>query len=205
MSTSARVLAVIWLTVVWCAVMESVSVGTIVAGVVVGAALTLLFPSPAGTLTGTRLRPWAFVVMNATLFAALVRANLLVAWAVIAPERAGLRRGIVAVPLVPSNGVVLNLLLNAVSLTPGTLILEVSREPLVLYIHLLQLRTEAAVHLEVLTMERTIVRALGPREALGPIDDRIAIVTAAAQAGDTVPPLVGASDPTDATSEEDDR
>jgi multicomponent Na+:H+ antiporter subunit E len=187
--TLARAGAVVWLTVVWCAVMESVSVGTVVAGALVGAALTFLFPSREGTLADTRFRPLAFVVMNAFLFWQLLRANLQVAWAVIAPSRAGLRRGIVAVPLVPSSELALNLLMNAVSLTPGTLILEVRREPLVLYIHVLQLRTEIELHVEVLGMYRRIVAALGTRAALAAIDRRIERLLEAERAGAPIPDL----------------
>jgi multicomponent Na+:H+ antiporter subunit E len=172
-----RLLAVIWLTIVWCAVIGSMSVGSIVAGAAVGTALVFAFPTPEGALAGTRVRPWALVAMNAHLFVQLVRANLQVAWAVISPSRAGLRRAIVAVPLVPSTDLVLHLLLNAVSLTPGTLILEVRREPAVLYIHLLQFRSEAAIHLEVLRTQRLFVAALGPADALRAIDDRIAVLT----------------------------
>lgn len=190
--TAARLGAVVWLTIVWCVVMESYRLGTIVAGVLVASVLTLLFPSRSGTLSGTRFRPLAFVAMNASLFWELLKANVQVAWAVISPSRAGLRRGIVAVPIVPSTELVLNLLLNAVSLTPGTLILEVRREPLVLYIHVLQLRTEAAVHLEVLQMQRRIVAALGPRAVLDAIDARATVVRAAADRGAPVPPLTEA-------------
>lgn len=187
----ARITAVVWLTLVWCAVMESMSVGTIVAGALVGGALTLAFPTNHDTFARTRLHPWAFVVVNVKLLIDLFRANLQVAWAVIAPLCAGLRRGIVAVPLVPSSELVLNLLLNAVSLTPGTLILEVRRDPLILYIHALQMRTEAQIHLEVLEIERGLVSALGPREVLPEIDDRIEVVRATLPAGTDIPPLPG--------------
>lgn len=187
--TAAKLGAVVWLTIVWCAVMESVRLGTIAAGIAVGAGLTLLFPTREGTLAGTRFRPLPFLVMNASLFWALIRANLQVAWAVISPTRAGLRRGIVAVPLVPSNELVLDLLLNAVSLTPGTLILEVSREPLVIYIHALQLRSEADLHLQVLGMQRRIAAALGPSDSLAAIDARVAAVRDADERGAPVPAL----------------
>lgn len=186
----ARVLAVIWLTVVWCAVMESAAPGTIVAGVLMGTVLVLAFPTPEGALAGTRVHPVALVVMNASLFWQLVRANVAVAWAVISPSRAGLRRGIVAVPLVPSSELVLQLVLNAVSLTPGTLILEVRQDPLVLYVHVLQLRSEAAVHLEVLGIQRRIVAALGPRAALSVIDERITALADVASHGGPTPDLV---------------
>lgn len=185
--TVARVLAVVWLTVVWCAAMGSVRVGTIVAGSLVASALVLAFPTREATLRGTRVAPVALVRMNAFLFGQLLRANLQVAWAVISPTRAGVRRGIVAVPLVPSSDLVLNLLLNAVSLTPGTLILEVRHDPLVLYIHVLQLRSEAQVHLDVLGMQRRMVAALGPRPALVAIDERVATLRDAVRSGAPVP------------------
>ena len=60
--TVARVTAVVWLTVVWCAVMESVQRRHHRAGALVGGALTLLFPSRHDTFADTRLYPWAFVV-----------------------------------------------------------------------------------------------------------------------------------------------
>ena len=185
----SRIAAVVWLTVVWCAVMESASVGTIVAGALVGASLSLLFPTRKDTFARTRLYPWAFLVTNVKLFIELIRANLYVAWAVIAPSRAGLRRGIVAVPLVRSSELVLNLVLNAVSLTPGTLILEVRRDPLILYIHVLQMKTEAQIHLEVLEIERLLVLALGPRAVLPEIDERLAVVRATLPAGVDIPPM----------------
>lgn len=188
--TVARILAVVWLTVVWCAVMESASLGTIVAGALVGAILVLVFPTRDGSLAGTRVHPVALIAMNASLFWELVRANVLVAWAVISPTRAGLRRGIVAVPLIPSSDLVLHLILNAVSLTPGTLILEVRHEPLVLYIHVLQLRSEADVHLNALRIQRRIVAALGPRSTLPAIDERLAILTHVACTGAPIPDLV---------------
>jgi len=181
--------AVLWLTVVWCAVMESLQPGTVLVGLVAAIALTLLFPTRGGGAPGLRFRPWAFVVMNATFFVALLRANLQVAWAVIAPGRAGLRRGIVAVPLVPSTDLVVSLLVNAVSLTPGTLILDVDREPSVLYIHALQLRTEAELHRGVIAMQRSIVRALGDRATLAAIDARLEALDDAIAAGRPVPPL----------------
>ena len=187
--TVARIGAVVWLTIVWCAVMESISLGTVVAGAVVAIALTLLFPSRSGTLSGVRFRPLAFLAMNLGLFGDLVRANIQVAWAVIAPRRAGLRPGIVLVPLVPCTELVLQLLLNAVSLTPGTLIVEVRREPLVLAIHVLQLHTEAGVHLEVLRVQRRIVAALGPRATLDAVDARIEALRAVAEHGGPVPDL----------------
>lgn len=197
-----RIGAVVWLTVVWCAVMESVGLGTIVAGALVASVLVLLFPSRSGPIGRVRVRPWAFVVMNVVLLVDLVRANLQVAWAVIAPERAGLRRGIVAVPLPESSELVLDLLLNAVSLTPGTLILEVRRDPVVLYIHVLQLRREADVHRAVLTIQRRMVAGLGPRSALEEIDRRLAALP---PDGGTMPQPIRAPHPDPDPDPEDDR
>jgi multicomponent Na+:H+ antiporter subunit E len=182
---------ILWLTVAWCAVMEPLRVGTVALGLAVAVALTLLFPARRDGLSGVRFRPWAFLVMNARFFVELVRANLQVAWAVIAPRRAGLRRGIVAVPLVPSTNLVVGLVANAVSLTPGTLILDVDREPAVLYIHVLRLRTEAELHRHVIALQRSIVRALGDLATLAAVDARLAALEKAIAAGREVPPVEG--------------
>jgi multicomponent Na+:H+ antiporter subunit E len=55
---------------------------------------------------------------------------------------------------------------DAVSLTPGTLTLEVQREPLILYVHVLHLRSVEDVRRDVRRLELDAVRAFGSAEAL---------------------------------------
>jgi len=64
----------------------------------------------------------------------LVRANIRMAMYVLGPNR-WMRPGIVAVPLEPKGEIELTLLANMITLTPGTLSLDVADDRSVLYIH----------------------------------------------------------------------
>ncbi len=64
----------------------------------------------------------------------IIMANLKVALAVISPIRY-LKPGIIGVPLSCKNDIEITLLANLISLTPGTLTLDVSPDRKYLYIH----------------------------------------------------------------------
>lgn len=64
----------------------------------------------------------------------VVLANLRVAYAVIAP-RPRLRPGVLAIPLEAQSDLEITMLANCITLTPGTLSLDVSDDRRVLYIH----------------------------------------------------------------------
>jgi multicomponent Na+:H+ antiporter subunit E len=65
---------------------------------------------------------------------ALIRANLRVAYEVITPPHT-MQPGIVAVPLDLQTEAAITLLANLITLTPGTLSLDVSADRRVLYVH----------------------------------------------------------------------
>jgi multicomponent Na+:H+ antiporter subunit E len=66
----------------------------------------------------------------------LLLANLRVAYSVLVPHKS-LRPGVVAVPLDVETDVEITLLVNLITLTPGTLSLDVSADRKVLYVHTL--------------------------------------------------------------------
>lgn len=63
----------------------------------------------------------------------LIKSNLRVAYSVIFPEQ--IRPGIVAIPLDIKSDSEITLLANMITLTPGTLSLDVSNDRTVLYVH----------------------------------------------------------------------
>jgi len=65
---------------------------------------------------------------------ALIQANLRVAYSVLAPY-SKMRPGIVAIPLDIESDVEITLLANMITLTPGTLSIDVSSDKRVLYVH----------------------------------------------------------------------
>jgi multicomponent Na+:H+ antiporter subunit E len=80
------------------------------------------------------------------------------------------RTGIVAVPVAACSDLVITVVANAITLTPGTLTLEVRREPSTLYVHVLHLRDLDQVRRDIRTLLRMVVRAIGSAEALALLD-----------------------------------
>lgn len=174
-----------WLVLVFLALFESLTPAAVAGGAVVAGLLVGLFPRRRGGGGPTRVRPLALGRYACRFTARLVLANVQVAWAVVAPSRAGLRRGIVAVPVAPSSDAVLSLLAISLSLTPGTSIIHTEHDPPVLYVHVLQLRGSLdAVRAGVLHMQRELVEALGPASALPDIDRRLAELAAQGGVGE---------------------
>jgi multicomponent Na+:H+ antiporter subunit E len=74
----------------------------------------------------------------------LLYANLRMAWLVLNP-RARVRPGVVAIPLAARTETEITLLANVITLTPGTLSLDVSTDRSTLYIHAIEAGDPAAV------------------------------------------------------------
>jgi len=76
----------------------------------------------------------------------LVKANIQVAYDVITPTLY-MKPGIVSVPLDAETDIEITLLANLISLTPGTLCLDVSSDKRILYVHAMYIRDkEAFIH-----------------------------------------------------------
>jgi multicomponent Na+:H+ antiporter subunit E len=120
------------LAFLWAGLMGSIDGPQLLFGFVLG--YVLLFPLRGlfGRAYHRKLPQTLGII--AFFLAELVRSTLRVAWEVITP--ATLRRpGIIAVPLDAESDVEITLLANLVSLTPGTISLDVSDDRSVLYVH----------------------------------------------------------------------
>jgi multicomponent Na+:H+ antiporter subunit E len=71
----------------------------------------------------------------------LVKANFRVAYEVLTPGY-GMRPGVIALPLDAKSDAEITLLANLITLTPGTLSLDVSSDRRVLYIHVMHLEDD---------------------------------------------------------------
>lgn len=145
------VLVLAWSTLVWTALWAEMTVTNVLWGVVVGAFTLLVVPLPPRE-AHVRVRPLPLVRFAAFFAWQLVRASAIVAWEVVTP-RNRIHEGIVAAPLRTSSAGVITLIANAVSLTPGTLTLEVQQHPPVLYVHILHLRTIDEVRQDIRHLE----------------------------------------------------
>lgn len=156
-------LHVLWLVAVWLALWSDLSIANVVSGTVVALAVI-------GTFNTWRDGRLVFRPLRVTKFAAyflykLVEASFVVARTVITP-RDRIRAGIVSVPLSGCSDAIATLIADAISLTPGTLTLDVRRDPLTLYVHVLHVNSVEDVHKEVRTLEVLAVEAFGSREAV---------------------------------------
>jgi multicomponent Na+:H+ antiporter subunit E len=78
----------------------------------------------------------------------VLKSNLRVAWDVVTPQT--LRRpGIIAVPLEAESDLEITLLANLITLTPGSLSLDVSPDRKTLYVHVMFIDDPAAVRQEI--------------------------------------------------------
>lgn len=158
MMRSLRTVA--WLTAVWIALWEDLSWANLLGGVAVGTFVILLVPLQSRDFD-LGFRPVAFLKLAAYFIWELAEASAIIAWEVVTP-RNRINQGIVAVPMVGASDGLVTLAANMVSLTPGTLTLEVRRDPPTLYVHVLHLRSVEEVRLDVREFEQRAIAAFGP-------------------------------------------
>lgn len=154
------------LVVTWVALWGDLTPANVLSGFAVGGLIVARFPLDTGDAP---LRPLAALRFLGVFLVELVKASAVVAWEVVTPTNR-INQGIVAVPVLGCSRGVVALVANAISLTPGTLTLEVDDDPVVLYVHVLHLRRVEDVHRAVLRFEALAIRAFGGPEAIRLLD-----------------------------------
>ncbi|MFZ1491684.1 MAG: Na+/H+ antiporter subunit E [Ilumatobacteraceae bacterium] len=166
------VFRVAFLTGVWVLLWGSLTVPNVLGGV--AASLLLLFVNPdRRTPRGEagRLRPLAIARLGFFLVGELLASNALVLREILRP-RSRIRTAIVDCPVrVPSDRV-MTFLANVLSLTPGTIPVELRLDPAVIVLHVLDLRDPVKLRRSVAHLERLAV------EAFGTIEERNLLVAA---------------------------
>lgn len=156
-------LRVLWLVAVWLALWGEVTAANVLSGAVVAGTVLVLFSR--SRIGAAVVRPVAVVRFAAYFLVSLFRSSVVVARAVVRPKDR-IETGIVALPLQGCSDAVATVIADAITLTPGTLTLEVRRNPLTLYVHVLDVRNVEAVQADVRTLEVLAVRAFGDADAL---------------------------------------
>jgi multicomponent Na+:H+ antiporter subunit E len=167
-----RLLAVAVLTVVWMLLWGSFSTLTLAGGLLVSALVLAVFPLPPVTFAG-RLRPGGMARLAARFVSDLVVASFQLAWTALAGRRVP-RSAVLAVPLRVRSDLNLTLCAEAVSLVPGSLIVDTDRAEGVLYIHVFDLAGPADVarfRRDVRDIEDRIVRAVGSDAEIASLTD----------------------------------
>jgi multicomponent Na+:H+ antiporter subunit E len=180
MTPSVRLpVLVIWLTFVWALLWGDLGLASLLSGLGV-AVFVVLVARPTGIhgIQLTSFHPLSAVVFGVYFLTQLVKSNLQVAWEVITPG-SNVNRAIISVPLHVATDGLVTVVGNAITLTPGTLTVDVRANgdgrPPVLYVHVLHFVDVESTRHDVLRLERLAVRAFGTREQRAELD-RVAAI-----------------------------
>ncbi|MFZ2546761.1 MAG: Na+/H+ antiporter subunit E [Candidatus Microthrix subdominans] len=160
-----------WLVVMWTALWGAPTVANLLGGAAVAAGVLWVFPRERVD-SRVALRP-----VHATLFLVwfmgqLVSSSLRVAWLIVKPSGPSeMEPGIVATPIRGMSDLLTTMVANSITLTPGTLTVEVSREPSVIYVHAIEAQSPDEIRAQVLDLERRLVVAFGSRDARNALDE----------------------------------
>jgi multicomponent Na+:H+ antiporter subunit E len=162
-----RLPSVLWLTLVWVLLWGSFTPASIAGGVLVAVLITALFRLPPST-DRLPVRPLRLVGLIGFLLWDLVVSAAEVSWQVLrhGPRARG---AIMAVPLISSSDLVVTVMATALTLSPGTMALQIDYDHDVWYVYSLGPRDGAGVERarrRALDMQCRVLAALGTPEEL---------------------------------------
>lgn len=150
------------LVVAWVLLWGSWSPANLLSGVLVAVLTVVVLPVPSVT-AGVRLRPVGLLALVGHVLADLVVSSVQIAWQALRPSGPG-GMALVVVRLRTDSDVLQTSVAQALTLVPGSIVLEVDREDRSLAVHVLQAGDRVDVTAEreaVLALEARIVRAFG--------------------------------------------
>lgn len=166
------------MALVWAALQGSFDLANLLVGAGLGAGVLwfirpiyrALYPQGGVKQIGWRLRQlWRIGVLLAVFLWELLMSGFLVAREVLRP-RLRVTPGVIALPLDARSDMEITVLANLISLTPGTLSLDVSADRETLYIHAMFVDDEEAektrAHIKQ-RLEHWVIRSLGTKEGPG--------------------------------------
>lgn len=152
----------IGMVLVWMLLWRDISIGTVLGGSAIATVVEVVGTRSA---TDASLRPLGMLRFLVGYARLVITSNLRVAWEVVTPSNEQIREAIVAVPLRSQSRAAALLTANAVTYTPGTLTVELTGDPLILYVHVLHFDSVEEVQADVAQIEDLVARALTPLPA----------------------------------------
>ncbi|MET7770736.1 Na+/H+ antiporter subunit E [Nocardia sp. NPDC005366] len=133
----------LWLTLVYMALWGDISVGNLLAGLVVATVVMVALPLP--TLPGSgRFNPLPLLQLVVVSAYYALESSFQVAWLAVRPAPTPVS-GVLRVNLSTRSDLVLVLCTDLLNLIPGTMVLEIDRQRCVVYVHVLDVSSDAAV------------------------------------------------------------
>ncbi|GAA1790138.1 Na+/H+ antiporter subunit E [Agromyces lapidis] len=153
------------LLVLWLLLWDHIDALSVVTGLLLAVAVTRALYLPPVLLSG-RFNPWRGLLLGLRMMVDVVFASLQVAAYSIWPWWKPMN-SIIVVQLHTRSDLVTTLTAEAISVVPGTVVVDIDRERGLLYLHALGTRTQADIdrtHRHVLGIEERIVLAMGTHE-----------------------------------------
>jgi multicomponent Na+:H+ antiporter subunit E len=143
----------------WLLAWGEVSVGNIVSGIVLIAVLMLAFPTARRVGARVRVHPIALLRLVGYVLAQLAVSNVLVAREIVS-RRSRVRTGVVGYRVEQPSDLTLTLMSNIIALAPGTMTVDVTDDPPVIYVHFLLLSDVETARRTLRRLERLVVGAV---------------------------------------------
>jgi multicomponent Na+:H+ antiporter subunit E len=156
------------LVAIWLLAWGSLSWANLLSGLAVAGGLVLFLPEARRRAHLPVVRPVPLVRLGMRLARDLVVSNVVLIREVLTPWPR-IATGVVRVPLPECSDEVLTLLANLVALTPGTIPVEVERDPGVMLVHVLHLHSVEDVQRDIWSLRDLVVRAFGSPEAVAAV------------------------------------
>jgi multicomponent Na+:H+ antiporter subunit E len=163
---AVRLVTLAWLVLVWVALWGDISVGTAAGGLLIGLIALRGVAGGGGAAGHVRVRPLAALRFARVFAVMLVQSNLSVLRLTLA-VRHPLRSLVLAVRLPPAPPAVASIVANAVTLTPGTLSLDLTvaaDESALLLVHALDAPDAEEVRADVLRLHTLASAAVQRRQ-----------------------------------------
>lgn len=162
--TIRRPLTVLWLTLVWLLLWADISWANILSGVAVAVAVEWTTSRGQTSRYDPDNRPLLNVVAAIRFVLIvlwkLVQSNLYLAWEILTPG-SRITKGIIAVPLRTDSHMAMLAVSDVITITPGTIVVDVTTDPTVLYVHVLHLHDLDRVRQDMIDLEELFVQAFG--------------------------------------------
>lgn len=169
-----RPLSALTMALVWVLLWGSFTPMSIVGGILVGYLIGVVLPLPPIFWKG-RVRPWGVVRLIAHLIFDLLVSSVRV-FMLAFHRKVDLRAGIVRIDLITDNDLYQVQVAEMISLVPGTVVVEVVRNPRRLYLHAIDLHGDdpvGRVQKMAVDVESRVVRAFGSRQEINDFNDAL--------------------------------
>lgn len=168
-----QLVLLISLVLLWLMLWDSITVVTVVSGIVLAFAVTRVFYLPPVVLSG-RFHVWHALVFGLWFLYSVLHASIEVAWYAFRRKAVG-AGSVIACDLRTSSDLVLTLIADTASLIPGSIIIDSDRAMGMLYLHFLDCDSEEKLRkakAQVYYIEELLIRTLGSHRDLAALRAR---------------------------------